>query len=553
MTWQEQLIKENCLPKPPEPTPNTIDHARWRDIVNRWVEPDVPAMYAALAKLERDFARYIPKFPDGDFTVFVDINKAEAVELVLRTLAAHFRVTLEHCVQNMRRMGVAEKSILPSDYKGDPLLYLQGTPLLELFTTTARFALPEEQRFSGMWICSPPGRGKTVLLQALVLQDLSTQASVIMMDSKGDLIEPFRHFRSIKNSLVTIEPSLEHPLALNPFDLGRKDHTAVGLLEYIFSALLPTGSQLTALQSTLFRCAIRATLCYPSPTIETFREIIQNGVPEEITLPFELRTFFRNEFPDSKTYGETRKQIQWRLRLLMENPIVSAMFSAPKTKLNLPLEMANGKIIIIDASRDKLGKDGSRFFQRLIIALVLQAAQQRASLQPYQKRPCFFYIDECASCIAEDENIAEILDTCRSQRIALILAHQRLQQITSPNVRDALQNCAIRFANSDDDATALAPKLRTTPEALRQPVGHFAVYIRDMGAYTVKVPNYPLSELPQMNPQERAEHHARMIESYCIDPPPLVKFTWGKGTSQQVPEHTDTNTDDTKMDTGKDW
>src|SRR6516164_3960477 len=75
------------------------------------------------------------------------------------------------------------------------------------------------------------------------------------------------------------------------------------------------------------------------------------------------------------------------------------------------------------------------------------------------KRPCFFYIDECQNVIRRDEKISAILDECRSQKIGMILAHQRTAQITSANVLDALSNCAIRMANSDDDAKYLSDKL----------------------------------------------------------------------------------------------
>ena len=87
-------------------------------------------------------------------------------------------------------------------------------------------------------------------------------------------------------------------------------------------------------------------------------------------------------------------------------------------------------------------------------------------------KPVFFYIDECHTVISRDDKIASIIDECRSKSIALILSHQRLEQIESPNVLSALSNCAVRYANSDDDAKALADRFRTTPEELRSlPVG----------------------------------------------------------------------------------
>jgi len=117
--------------------------------------------------------------------------------------------------------------------------------------------------------------------------------------------------------------------------------------------------------------------------------------------------------------------------------------------------------------------------------------------------------------IRRDEKIATILDECRSQKIALILAHQRVAQIVTPNVLDALGNCAIRIANSDEDAPSLASRFRVEPEALRLPVGSFACFVRDKTAQaaTVSVPEFDLSTLPPPPPRNH----------YTPPPPPRPK------------------------------
>ena len=70
--------------------------------------------------------------------------------------------------------------------------YLAGTPLHDLLLTPCPFDLPAEQRFAGHWIVAPSGRGKTTLLQAMFLNDLDRDASIIVIDSKGDLLDPIK-------------------------------------------------------------------------------------------------------------------------------------------------------------------------------------------------------------------------------------------------------------------------------------------------------------------------------------------------------------------------
>ena len=423
----------------------------------------------------------------------------------------------------------AKQPPTPSEYDAPPSdvvsAYLAHTLLDAIFLELqVTFDLPQEQRFSGHWIIAPPGRGKTTLLHSMFLDDVKRDASIIVMDSKGDLINPIKELQAVENRLILIEPDPDHPLALNPLDIPKTNiaHT-VSLLEYIFSALLE--AKMTALQMTLFRSVLPALVeVVPNATLETFRDIIENGTSrykEYIdTLSPDLKDFFYRHF-DSKTYAETRTQLIWRLQFLMTNPIIRQMFSALKTKLDIGNEMDAGKIILIDNSKQKLGDEGAEFFGRFFIALVLAAAQQRAGRPQSEKLACYFYIDECQNVIRRDEKISTILDECRSQKIAMIMAHQRSAQITSPNVLDALANCAIRMANSDDEAKYLADKLRTSPEFLRSlPRGTFATFIRDLTptALALKISYTNLSTLPRMSTAEQQVIRQRMRAQFSFAP-----------------------------------
>ena len=85
--------------------------------------------------------------------------------------------------------------------------YLGGTPVHELLLTPAPFELPSEQRFAGHWIVAPPGRGKTTLLHRMVLDDIQTDAAIVLMDSKGDLIEPIKTLLPSKTGCFSSSPT----------------------------------------------------------------------------------------------------------------------------------------------------------------------------------------------------------------------------------------------------------------------------------------------------------------------------------------------------------
>ncbi len=180
-------------------------------------------------------------------------NAAEIIEGALRPLDSEEArdIGLFRFIKNQIKTNIGDEEI---DSKASPQeivhFYLRDTPLERLFTETqVPFVLPNEQRFAGHWIIAPPGRGKTTLLHSMVHDDLSKDAAVVLIDSKGDLINPVKKLQCIKDRLLLIEPDPESAFALNPLDVSHASIVqAVSLIEYIMAGLLD--AKFTALQST---------------------------------------------------------------------------------------------------------------------------------------------------------------------------------------------------------------------------------------------------------------------------------------------------------------
>jgi hypothetical protein len=399
--------------------------------------------------------------------------------------------------------------------------YLGGTPLQALFSASFPFEIPQEQRFAGHWIIAPPGRGKTTLLHAMVADDLKRDAAIILMDSKGDLIEPFRNMKSIADRLIIIDPDPDRPVAINPLDIPRTQiGKAVELLEYLFASLLEF--KLTATQSLLFRNVIRFLVTqFRTPTLQLFQEILADGWNPKYAGPVgrlepRLKDFFYKDF-GNENYSARRREVLQRLQLLLDNDAMNAILSSAFTRFTFDEALDSGKVIIINNSKEKLGEQGAEFFGRFFIAQILATAQRRSGRPQHEKKPVFCYIDECQNVVSRDEKIPTILDECRSQRIALILAHQRTAQITNDNVLSALQNCAIRFANSDAEAKKLSYSLRSSEQFLESlDRGEFAAYIRDHAktAIAVGVVKPDFSAEDQLSLSEWRELRDRMMRDY---------------------------------------
>jgi hypothetical protein len=377
----------------------------------------------------------------------------------------------------------------------------------------------------------------------MLQHDLSQDASIIAMDSKGDLIAPLKKLNSIRDRLVLIEPDVNRTLALNPFDIPNASHRhTIELLEYMISGLL--GAELTDLQLALTRRVVPMMVrAIPNPTINDLRSVLLYGFRDYAGHVDKLEPHHRDFIEDktagffSDTYKSTRNQVVWRIDYLTSNDIIRTMFECRKTRFDIGALMDQGKVIVIDNSSNALTQDGCEFFSRFFLYLVLGAAKQRADRPAHRKLPCYFYIDECHDVIKRDQNTARIIDQCRSQNIALILAHQRTKQIEESNVLDALQNCAIRFANSDAEARSLADGFRATDEFMRtMPTGSFAAFVRDVTVHKpglMQVPNTNLNSLPQMTHAEQAQIRYSMYDRYGYQPDP--KPTRPPATPSSVP------------------
>jgi hypothetical protein len=425
------------------------------------------------------------------------------------------------------------------------LTYLSGTPLLPLFNQTLDFTIPTKVRFEHHHIVAGSGHGKTQTLQYLIANDLEAVAdgnrTVIVLDSQGDLIrtigslEVFAPGGPLHDRVVIIDPSdVEWPVSLNLFDVGmerlsgyaplereRLTNSILELYDFVLGTLL--SAEMTQKQNVIFRYVTRLMLHIPDATIHTLRELMEPGsekkfAPHIRKLSGTARHFFDTEFT-SKEFDQTKKQVLRRLWGILENQTFERMFAHPRSKLDLFAEMNTGKVILINTAKDLLKEQGTEIFGRFFIALIAQAAQERATLPEHKRTPTIVYVDEAQDYF--DRNIGLILAQARKYNVGMVLAHQYLGQL-EPKLQEAFAaNTAIKFAGgvSAKDARALAPMLYCSPELIEaQPKGSFAAHVRGTtkGAVPLRFPFGYMEALPKMDKAERAALRQRMRDRYAV-------------------------------------
>lgn len=423
--------------------------------------------------------------------------------------------------------------------------YLQATPLFGLFDQEVVVTIPTKTRFEHHHILAGSGHGKTQTLQYLIANDLSAvsrgKRSVVVLDSQGDLIRNisslavFAPGGPLHDRIVIIDPTdVEYPVSLNLFDVGqerladydllereRLTNSILELYDYVLGTLLD--AQMTQKQSVIFRYVTRLMLHIPNATIHTLRELMEPG--SEVTFAEHIaklsgtpRHFFETEF-SGREFEQTKKQVLRRLWGVLENQTFERMFSHPRSKLDLFGEMNAGKVILINTAKDLLKESGTEIFGRFFIALIAQAAQERATLHKSQRMPTMVYIDEAADYF--DRNIGIILSQARKYGVGMVLAHQYLGQLSAGLQEAFAANTSIKFAGgvSAKDARFMASSLYCDPSLIEaQPKGSYASYIKGTTkkAVPLEFPFGVMEDMPQMNQQERIILQEQMREHYAI-------------------------------------
>jgi len=548
---------------------NTIEGARYRDMLARLgqARSDREMVMAALGVISESLATIAQAVPPIAGDVLVDVTQfvhplGQAVQNAIAPFFAdndynHFKRLRERVDANLSRTHRTQP-IFPCDYKGDDVVdtYLAGTRLKELFRLRTPFEIPESNRFEHMHIVAGSGHGKTQTLQYFLARDLEDvvrgNKSVVVIDSQGDLINTILKARTLPpERIVLIDPEdITFPVSLNLFSVGQDRLTSYGDLErerltnsiielydFVLGSLLSAG--MTAKQSVVFRYVTRLMFHIPDATIHTLRELMEPGGTEKYRdhiakLEGTPRRFFETEF-DSKEFTNTKTQVLRRLYGVLENQTFERMFTNPQSKFDMFTELNSGKLILINTSKSLLKEQGTEIFGRFFIALIAQAAQERATLPTRDRLPAMVYIDEAQDYF--DQNIGIILSQARKYRVGMIMAHQYLGQLSN-GLQEAFEaNTSIKLAGgvSARDARTLAGQMSCDADLIqRQPKGTFATFVRGLTDRAVPI-SFPFFVMENLERATKGEIDAIREHSRAAYAEPWKTKAEDGGTLDETP------------------
>ncbi len=328
------------------------------------------------------------------------------------------------------------------------------------------FGIKREDRRRHMYIVGKTGSGKSRLLELLMLSDLQMKKGLCLIDPHGDLAEKvLRHVpKSRVQDVVYIDPSdRDFPIPFNPLEFTKnfekRQHVAhffIAIFKKIFSG------DWNERMEHILRFIILALLETPDSNILGIPRLLSDvkyrqHVVTNVQDPA-VRAFWANEFSawNEQYASQAIVPILNKVGQFISNPIIRNMIGQRKNALDFDMFMNEGKIVVINLSKGKLGDDNAALLGSMFITKIQQAALARASMPEEERRDFYFYIDEFQNFATDAFN--SILSESRKYRLNLTVAHQYIDQLSGDIKSSVFGNVGslIVFSVGGNDATYLA-------------------------------------------------------------------------------------------------
>lgn len=300
-----------------------------------------------------------------------------------------------------------------------------------------RFGIKLDDRRRHMYVIGKTGMGKTTMLENMVLSDMYAGHGFALVDPHGDFAEKMIDFVPPHriNDVVYFNPSdLEYPIGFNILETVNPEHkhlVAAGLMG-VFKKIWV--DQWSARMEYLLNNAILALMDFPGSTLLGVNRMFADAayrkkVVAQIKDPV-IKAFWLDEYAKytDKFASEATAAIQNKIGQFLSASVIRNIVAQVKSTISIREIMDQGKILIVNISKGRIGEDNSRLLGGMIVTKIQLSAMERVDIPEHERRDFFLYVDEFQNFATE--SFANILSEARKYRLSLIMAHQYIEQLT---------------------------------------------------------------------------------------------------------------------------
>src|SRR5947209_10610304 len=299
-----------------------------------------------------------------------------------------------------------------------------------------RFGIKRADRRAHMYIIRKTGTGKSTLIANLAPQHILHGEGFALLDPHGDLVEQVLKFvpEEKQGDLVYFNvPDTAHPLAFNPLESGQP-----ALKPLVASGLISVFKKIWAeswgpRMEYILRNALLALLDLPASTLLDIPKLLDDAVFRRHVLAYvrndQVPRFWLREYDNYpvRFRAEAIAPIQNKVGEFLVNPILRNVVGQPRSAFDLRRVMDEGKILLVNLAKGKIGEDTSSLLGAMLVTKVSLAALSRAELPEAERRDFYLYADEFPSFTTT--SFAGMLSEMRKYHVGLVLAHQYMDQL----------------------------------------------------------------------------------------------------------------------------
>jgi len=299
-----------------------------------------------------------------------------------------------------------------------------------------KFGIKVDDRRRHMYLIGKTGMGKSTILENMIVEDIRQGKGVAVIDPHGDLAEKvIQYIPSHRiNDVIYFNPSdIDYPLAFNVVEQVEPHlrHLVASGLIGVFQKLWADswGPRL----EYILRNSILAILDYPNSTLlgitrmlsdKTFRKKVVENIQDPVVKAFWVKEFA--SYAD-KFASEAVSPIQNKVGQFLSSSLIRNIVGQVKSSIDLRKVMDEGKVLIMNLSKGRIGEDNSELLGAMMITKIQLAAMSRVNILEEERRDFYLYVDEFQNFATE--SFANILSEARKYRLNLIMGHQYIEQL----------------------------------------------------------------------------------------------------------------------------
>jgi len=342
-----------------------------------------------------------------------------------------------------------------------------------------KIGLTEDERRRHMYILGATGTGKSTMLLSMINSDIQKGKGLAVIDPHGDLIEQVLHLipeNRIKDVVYFNPDDIEYPMGINLLELstGLSEADALREREYIAESIISLFHKIYTEKYSgprmeyILRNTIHTAFTIPGATLFTVYKLLINtqfrkSVVKNLT-DESLKEFWKFEFAKAGDYQKVKmiSPITNKIGRFLFSPTAKRILEQEKSTINFEQIMNEGKILLCNLSKGKLGEDNSKVFGVVVMAKLQLASLRRARMKVEDRKDFYLYVDEFQNFATPA--FAQILSEARKYKLGAILAHQTTSQLEDKSlVNVTLANTGtvicFRTANPEDE-TLILPQFR---------------------------------------------------------------------------------------------